>query len=862
MTNCIKRFVVCFRVLAAAILFLTAVAPVSAQVDEITVTARLVEENLQEVPLSISSFSEATLEQARIQNINDLANFTPNLTFESGEGGRRSTPVIRGISTIDTRAFDNSVGIFIDGVFVSGRAVQNVNLLDVERVEVVRGPQSALFGRNTFAGAINYVTKKPSNELEGKLEATAAEDGLYQFMGSISGPLIADKLLGRIAARYDEDDGQFNNSGELGSFDNIGGHEYKSISGSLTFLPNDATSITLSGYYADDFLDSRPVSVAPNNCGELDQGAFTTPLGSYDTGVPSFFCGDVPALDGDTLAVSPEAYASDSETARVALDVTIDFDAFRLVSLTSYTETESIGQQDLDRTQVGEPHYGWLPAADYDAWAAGFPPGVSPPPLFSFLCPFSNPCFTAEQNLNTYLGSQGLDNEYWSQEFRLESKSEGPLRWLGGLYFFDSKNTDTTRFGVDASPAVAATGLQPSELQFLLTDLAGPPFPPPPPTLGLATPVIPNIAFLNGPGAVDLTEGTDEVTQYAAFGSLEYDFSDRLTGTAELRYTYEERKINNIRDDFFLTLPDGPTSFEDDWQFWDPRFTLRYQTTDDVMVYGAVARGTRSGGLNVLTADPAAVPYDEETNWTYEVGMKSAWLDNRLQFNLAAFYIDWEDVQIRQLVSDSTGGLLTATTNGTGVTSHGIEVELVATPTDGVTLSLGYGYSNPKYDNGTIASGETFYCDQLAGSAIPAIPVTCVDVDPDGDGVIDGQAPDNSDKQLRRSSKHTAIASAEWVTPSFIEGLDWATRFDVSYRSKQPTDLPATQFAPSRTLANLRTGVQNEQYDVTLWVENLFGEDAIETTQTFGSNFNSFRNVTSAVNINDTRIGVTGRYKF
>jgi iron complex outermembrane receptor protein len=852
----IKCFVMSFRAAAGALLLLTAAAPALAQFEEeIVVTARRIAETVQETPVSVSAFSEQTIERARIQDMDDLANFTPNLTFESGEAGRRSTPVIRGLSTVDTRGFDNPVGVFIDGIFVSGRAVQNVNLLDVKRVEVVRGPQSALFGRNTFAGAINYVTKKPTDGIEAKLEATAAEDGLYEIKGSVSGPLIADKLLGRIAAQYDEDDGMWENAGPLGAGDGIGGHEYKSITGSLTFLPTDSSSITLSAYYSDDLLDSRPLNVPANNCGELDPAQTT--LLSYDIGVPSYYCGDVPALEGNKIALSPEAYASDSETTRIALDITIEYPAFRLVSLTGYTESESAGQQDQDRTQVGEGHFGWLPFAD---WAgAGFPV-----PLFSFLVPFANPPFTAEQTLNTYLGSQGLSNEYLSQEIRFESKKAGPLRWMGGLYYFDSENIDTTAFGIDASPAVAQTGLPTSDLLFLLTDALGPPAAPPGTLFGLPTPVLPQISFLDGPGTVDLTKGLDEVTQYAAFGSLEYDFSDRLTGTAELRYTDEERLITNLVDDFFNTLPDGPTTFVDDWQFWDPRVILRYMATDDVMIYGSVARGTRSGGHNVLVADPSVVTYDEETNLTYEAGIKSTWLENRLTFNMSAFHIAWDDVQIRQLVTDSAGGLLTATTNGTGVTSYGVEIELAARPMDGLYLSLGYGYSNPEFDKGTVATGETAYCKQLPASqsAFPVIPVTCVDFDANGDGVVDGQAPDISGNQLRRTSKHTAAFTAELIKPLSDNGLDWMTRLDVSYRSEQPTDLEATQWAPDRTLVNLKLGLQNEQYDITLWVENLFGEDSIESTQTFISNFNSRRYFTSAININDTRMGVTARFRF
>jgi len=183
---------------------------------------------------------------------------------------------------------------------------------------------------------------------------------------------------------------------------------------------------------------------------------------------------------------------------------------------------------------------------------------------------------------------------------------------------------------------------------------------------------------------------------------------------------------------------------------------------------------------------------------------------------------------------------------------------------DGLILSLGYGYSNPEFDDGTIATGETWYCNQLPASqsAFPVIPVNCVDFDANGDGMVDDQAPDLSGKQLRRSSKHTAVLTAELIKPFFVNNFEWMARFDLSYRSEQPTDLAATQWAPERTLANLRLGILHEHYDITLWVENLFGEDSIETTQTFFSNFNSRRNVTTGVNINDTRLGVTGRFRF
>ena len=134
---------------------------------------------------AITSFSTKDLEKSAIRDIRDIANFTPNLTFTTDNSGRSNVPTIRGIGLVDARGFDNPVGVFIDGIFVSGRAGQNAGMLDVERVEVIKGPQSALYGRNTFSGAINYVTRPTPAQFEGKAEATLGSDSLTRVSANI-----------------------------------------------------------------------------------------------------------------------------------------------------------------------------------------------------------------------------------------------------------------------------------------------------------------------------------------------------------------------------------------------------------------------------------------------------------------------------------------------------------------------------------------------------------------------------------------------------------------------------------------------------------------------------------------------------
>jgi iron complex outermembrane recepter protein len=810
-----------------------------AQVQEITVSARRVEESLQEVPVSITALDDRTLETAGIRSLSDVTTLVPNLTFEAGPDGRRAAPTLRGIGLIDTRGFDNAVGVFIDGVYIAGRANQNVRLLDLQRVEVIRGPQSALYGRNTFAGAINYVTRKPDDDLRGSIEAIAAQDGRYELAGALSGPL-ASGLSGGISAAWTDDEGMFNNAGPLQNKKNaIGGGDSQSVMGTLRYQPRDGIDIVFGAFYGEERLDNRAMFVVPNNCGELDPTK-TFPNNpanqpSYDTGVPAYRCTEIDEATPGTVSLSPDAYSFEGETTRLSLDMQFALGTMTLQSITAWSKNENIGKQDLDRTQVGEPYYGYIATADYTPPFVVFNPGTA-----------TN---AGIANMNTYFGTQSTDQDYFSQELRLVSDPDQRLRWSTGLFFFDQTNTDPTLLALDASEAIDALGLPPEDITFMLVSETSPGN-----WLGVKNPIIPNQAFKDGSDLETLIFAKSSATQYSAFGSLEYDFTDTLIGTVELRYTYEERSLDNIFDNFFGS-PTG--SFKDDFSFWDPRFTLRWQSTDDLMLYGSIAKGTRSGGQNVAIADASLVPYDEESNWTYEVGAKTAWLDRRLQVNAALFYIDWDDAQFRERIP-AGAGFLTITRNSTGITSKGFELEVVATPAEGLLLGGNVGYADSTFDDGTIAFGDSRLCDLITDptkTEFPLVPVTCVPI-PGGKS-----APDISGKQLLRTSKTTASAYGQYVRPAFANH-EWLVRADVAYRSRMSQDLVNLQYSPERTMVSARIGLQSPNYDVMLWVENALDVDVVDTVSIFASDLNSFKFVSTGVGTNPRRFGVTARYRF
>jgi iron complex outermembrane receptor protein len=844
--------------------------------DEIVVTSRRVSESLNEVPVAITAFTAKDLEKQAIRNVRDLANFTPNMTFTSSTDGRAAVPTIRGIGLIDGRGFDNPVGIFIDGIFVSGRAAQNVGMLDLERVEVVKGPQSALYGRNTFAGAINYVSKPISDALTAQAEATLGSDDLQRINGSISGP-VTDWLSARLAVAWEDDKGTYRNSGPLGVGNGIGGGESKSAMLALQFQPRDDIKIALSGLWSEDFGDNRPLAPQANNCGPLDpMAAANTSLISRDLRNPLYFCGSGKALEGGALSVSPEAYAFDSETKRATLSFEWALPGVTITSLTAYTTSTSYSQSDLDRTQLGESGYGYLPRS---AFVAAGSPTFNFANGMGFICSGFVPAGPCSANpaangalfnqvragsFNTYFGTQGLDQDYWSSELKFQGPTEGRLRWLGGLFYFRSKNDDTTTVGIDASEAVRTLGLPLSQIQFVLLDTGGviPGLAPRGYAVAFPPPAFPpQSLFLNGPGVTLATYTPLIDVQKSVFGSLEYDFSDRLTGTFELRYTKEEQDLDNVFDNYF----GGRGRFTASSNFTDPRFTLRFKANDDLMIYGSAARGTRSGGLNALISDPAFLEFDPETNNTYELGIKSTLADGRMQLNASVFQIDWKDAQFRQTAPGSTGNgtLVTATLNVGEVQSRGAEISLAARLTENWRLDAALGYSDPKFANGTFAASLEPLCRPMvaaSASTVPQIPVNCV---ARSIGGVARTQPEISGLQLPRTSKLTSNLGLEYSQPVLADS-NLVARLDASYRSKQYADFINASWAPARTIANFRVGLERESYDVMLWVENLADQDAPEQlSQAGATNLAGSIGYTSVSILPvQRRYGITGRYRF
>lgn len=287
---------------------------------EIVVTARKQAESLSDVPLAITAFDSARIENAGIRDLNDVARLTPGLGFTSVLGEFLPTPVIRGVAQTDLFGSDPNVAIFIDGVYTGAREALNFAQADIDRIEVVKGPQSALYGRNAFAGAINIISKRPTNTLSGRAELTFGTGGRFDLLGSISAPLIQDLLAVKVAASHSEYGGGYKN---LSGGPDLGGYNYDTVQGTLRFTPTPALEIVGGIYYSNDKISPPAVSALFPNC---------QPVG----GINQTWCGTVPTLPKNELFSDPAAYGQTRDTLRTFVDAKYNIGEWQVSSLTGY----------------------------------------------------------------------------------------------------------------------------------------------------------------------------------------------------------------------------------------------------------------------------------------------------------------------------------------------------------------------------------------------------------------------------------------------------------------------------------------------------------------------------------------------
>ena len=554
--------------------------------EDIVVTANRRAESVQKVPISISVISNTELTAAGVSTATQLQTVTTNLQIGSLAGQPLFT--IRGMGTnANIAGVESPVSLYLDGIYLPWATAIDQNFLDVERVEVLKGPQGSLYGRNTTAGAINFYTRDPSKAraIEGLVTIGTKNTKIFSTYLA-SGP---GKVAGSIAAAWSKH-GAYMKS--LGTGPDLNNRNEISVRGKLRFELGDAWTATLSADWgrrkddgANGFVNVASVPPAP--------GARYATMDN-----PGVTYGDFPGFGekyknyGGSLIVRGELGFADF----------VSLSGARRVSLWATPHADA---SDLDLT------------------------------AFSALSKLKN----------------------WSQEFQLISTHGGPLEWVVGIYAFHSEG-----------------GLSPAGV------------------------------FLQGYGnrgpSVDeadiVLSGLGSTKAYAGYGEAKYALTDNLRLTAGLRYSWEERTL----DESQVSVPalgnlvvQSEQPDKTNWNSLTPKIGLDY-SWDGSMLYATYTKGFRSGSFN-YTSPGTPGPVNPEKVHAFEVGGKHSFFDG-MRFNWSAFYYKYSDLQVTRNVNQGTGSLF-LTENAASAKIKGVEADLILNPVENLTINLGAAYTDAKY---------------------------------------------------------------------------------------------------------------------------------------------------------------------
>ena len=595
-------------VAGVALVLLTPPAPAWAQteaavLEEILVTARKREESLQETPISVTAFSADALQQANMIDLRDIGKYTPGMSFTSyGMGSSEAGAMfLRGIGQSDHMVTtDPGVGLYIDGVYVGRNQGAALDLLDLERVEVLRGPQGTLFGKNTIGGAVSLVSRKPSMENGGELELTLGDEGRFNVLAA------GELTLGeRTAVRAGVQSKQRDGVGEQIFTGDESGDEDSVSARAQLFWQGDAAEFSL----AADMTRARQAAMPHSFYAHAPWLGISTCYTSGTGAQPYVPCPS--GVEGDPFdSYSLDDLDTEQDLFGVSASWSWDFnDRLTLKSITAYRDMEYLGNLEFD----GAP-----------------------------------------QVVIHYLESGKSDQ--FSQEFQLVGQNEaGTLNWIAGAYYF-------TEDGYN---------LQDDD-QF---------------------------------GALDQRRSDVETSSYALFGQGTLDLSEKVSLTAGLRYTNEDKDYEVVyrrltRSGQQALNEQGqpiyrvaPTALDDSWDAVSGTLSVQYRMAEDAMLYATYSRGFRSGGFAARPSRPSSVGvYDPEYVDMYEVGLKADALDNRLRANIALYTSDYDDYQAQ--VNALADAFDTRTLNAAKAEIDGLELELTALLSANVRVVGSFSYTD------------------------------------------------------------------------------------------------------------------------------------------------------------------------
>lgn len=535
----------------------------STKLESITVTAQKQIENIQDVPINIAAFNKFEIEDKKIESIEDIAYFIPNLLiFNHGTQGM-NTPSIRGINA-NLESMKVSTGLFVDGVPMLNPFGFTDEIIDIERIEVLKGPQGTLYGKGCEAGAINIITKQPDNNTNGSISIQAGENNKRQISLNVNTPILEDKLYLGLSGKHYKKAGYIKNSitNEI-----VDDREHIFGKVHLRWTPTDKLDISFINSYL-----------------KYDDGASSMNLS--ETGAMAFGLGIPKNREVSSNLLGEHKSKNNASSIKIVYDIN---EEFKLTSITTNSIYTDIIKEDWDFSPVS--------------------------------------IFHMDKNNKFHKTSQ---------EFHL-NYSKDRIKWLVGAYF-DKNKDDIDYEKISISPLMAG---------FVSQDFKG--------------------------------------DTSALFTNLSYPISENFNLITGIRYEKDKQEFKN-----------NSTNIKRDksWESVTPKIALQYDFTKDIMTYLSASKGYRSGGFNWMAMDSNYYTYDQEELWSYELGLKSVLLENKLTLNASIYYQDIDDMQVSHGVSPSVAYM----TNAGKATSKGFELEVKANLTDNFLLEAGFGYNDTKFD--------------------------------------------------------------------------------------------------------------------------------------------------------------------
>jgi iron complex outermembrane receptor protein len=780
---------------AAAQTSVPTAAPATQGLATITVTARKKAENLQKVPLTITVVSAHVLKQAHIENLHDIAALTPgvNVVDIGAEAGTAIT--VHGVTDLSFGVAVPDVATFLDNAYLRDPAAINVSAIPLSDIEITKNPSSALYGRDAYSGVITYAAQRPTTTPHADISETAGQYGKSELVGSVSGPLIGDKVLGTLYGDFDTFNGTYKDKISKATG---GSYQKKDFGGLLDVNWTSNISTHVDFYYGDDYFGNTAEETLTPNCGPPkpayhgDTSNYTpTPTGLQP--LNTLYCGRIKT--NGTVQIDGNTGSSDNPgNVRRTFFITgtnqAVFDWGTLQAVTS-------------ASQIDERAYQVFDASSYGA-------------LFPLVSDANPTVLLTGPNSYVYRSAfygGGSQTGNFSQEARYTSPQNQPIRYGAGASFYSETRFETS------SATFADYGIPAGEQVYSPFGIYG----------------INNTATWGtsyGQPGQNYNKAIHTTDEESGFTDVAADLLPTVTISSEYRYTWALQNYSIIKNQYTTVTYPSKTGdhIHDANQYFTSNEAIRWSFLPNDIAYFAFANGVKPGGFNGASTVTSDTSFGPETDLDYEGGIKSSLFDNRLQLNASVYHIDTQNVQIYSPSSDKTNPA-TVLKNFGQTANTGFEIDARALPMDGLTVTGGFNYNNPTFNAGSKDFADASYCNLIASCnpTLQTVPTS---------GAKYTSIAGNS---LPYSSKYTLTGTAEydWTVldqyPAYVRG-------DLAYKSSVYTDPAELTSIGASTTLDFFAGISKGHYTLSAYVKNITNDET-PTDAPYNVQLSNFQNV-------------------